>query len=109
MNKTATELIQEITQAALALMVVGGCVIATFVLILRGDPATQMPDWLTLALGAVVGFYFGARNSAPIIASLTNGPMTLVANASSRRIPGVGRRTDETAPEPITAEATTNG
>ena len=95
MSRTNTELIQEITQAALALLVVGGCVIATFVLIMRGEQASQMPDWLTLALGAVIGFYFGARNSAPIIASLTNGPMSLIANASGSRQQGVGRRTDE--------------
>lgn len=84
MGASVTDVIQEITQSLLALLVVGGCIALALVLILRGQPATDVPDWLTLALGAVAGFYFGARGASSTIATLTNGPMHLVASLSQR-------------------------
>lgn len=98
MGTTLGEAIQEITQAVLAIIVVGGSVGLVLVLVLRGQDANAVPDWLTLALGAVTGFYFGARASSAVVNTMTNGPLHLIASMQQR---APRRSTD---PEPVGPE-----
>lgn len=99
MSNNVTALIQEITQAVLAVLTLAGSVVVAILLIQHGGTG-DVPAWLALGVGAVLGFYFGARTAAPTITALTNGPMHLLA-AATQRSPN-GRSTDPPSIEPPT-------
>lgn len=58
MSDTVAELI---IQGALAAILLVGMLVVIVTELLRGQPV-NVPDALTLAVGAVVGFFFGARS-----------------------------------------------
>lgn len=96
MNRSASDLVQEITQAVLAVMTLAGALVVGVLLISRGSSTGDIPAWLALGVGAVLGFYFGARGQNSLVATMTNGPLHLLAAANQR---GPRRATDPTTPD----------
>jgi len=54
------DLLEVLTQGILALSLIVGAIILTLIQVMRGQ-SLLIPDWLTLAIGAVVGYFFGTR------------------------------------------------
>lgn len=59
-----SDLVYEITAAVIAILVVGGAVLITVINELNRTSALATPDWLQVAVGAVIGFYFARRSNA---------------------------------------------
>lgn len=103
MNGSAAEMVQEITQAVLAVLTVAGALAVAVLLISRGSGTGDIPAWLALGVGAVIGFYFGSRGQNSTIATMANGPLHLIA-AMNQRQP---RRAGDPIPTDTEQEATT--
>lgn len=97
MNRTATDIVQEVTQSLIALLVIGGSLAVLIMMIMRGQDANAEPNWLIGLAFGVAGFYFGARNNNATIATLTNGPLHLIAS--------MNQRAPRRATDPPTADA----
>jgi hypothetical protein len=65
--------IQEIASAGLAYILVGGAISYSLIALLLLHESNAAPDWLTLGVGAALGFYFGNRASTTATAQATNG------------------------------------
>ena len=73
MRTSYSELLEQLIQAIIAIIVIGGAIAIAIVLLLNGRDISNLPSWLTLALGAVLGFYFGQRGVGLGISKGTNG------------------------------------
>lgn len=54
----------EITAAVIAILVVGGAIVITILNQITRNSSIATPDWLQVAVGAVIGFYFARRSNA---------------------------------------------
>lgn len=55
-----------VAQAVVGILVIGGAIAYSLIELLRGENAVP-PDWLTLSVGAVIGYFF-ANNSQQVTA-----------------------------------------
>jgi hypothetical protein len=70
-NRSIT--IQEVASAGLAYLLVGGAIAYSLIALTIYHLQNVAPDWLTLGVGAALGFYFGNRASTTATAQATNG------------------------------------
>jgi len=98
MNSKANAVITELAQALLAILLVAGGVVIAIIEVARGGNALDLPGWLELGIGTVVGLYFGTKSANMTVTTMADGPMTTLANALQRN--GGSRSTDTPAAPP---------
>lgn len=59
-----TDLVMEITAALIATLVIGGAVVIAVINTYEHNNGVSTPDWLQVAVGTVIGFYFARRSNA---------------------------------------------
>jgi hypothetical protein len=65
--------VQEVASAGLAYLLVIGSLVYSIIALTQYHQSNAVPDWLTLGVGAALGFYFGNRASTTATAQATNG------------------------------------
>lgn len=73
MRTAYSERIEQVVQAVIAILVIGGGLAIAVVELLRGADINKLPGWLLILVGLVGGLYFGARNVKQGISAGTNG------------------------------------
>lgn len=69
-----------IAQIVIAVMIVGGTVaFSLFEVVVGRNP--MPPDWMTFAVGAVLGYYYAERQTQTTANVISNGITTAVSNA----------------------------
>lgn len=58
------DLVMEITAALIAVLVIGGAVVIAIINTYERGNGVTTPDWLQVAVGTVIGFYFARRSNA---------------------------------------------
>lgn len=96
MPSTTADTLQELVQGVLAIMVLAGALVYGIILVLRGGAGGDLPGWLGISVGTVMGWYFGARAGIPTMRAITDGPMQTLVGLAQR---GPRRATDPTPPE----------
>lgn len=77
--------LREVFQGAIALVIVGGAVGVTVLLIAQNRSLENIPAWLTLLLGAIAGTYFGQTGVATGVAKATNGMLDAARQMAETR------------------------
>lgn len=77
------EVLEQWIQAVVALSMILGTLALAFVLLIRGESLSAIPNWITLALGAVIAWYFGGRTFKLGVSSGTNGVLDAAAKVSA--------------------------
>jgi uncharacterized membrane protein AbrB (regulator of aidB expression) len=54
------DVLETLIQGILALALIAGAIVLTVIQVMRGQ-SIVIPDWLSLATGAVIGYFFGTR------------------------------------------------
>lgn len=92
-----SETLKDMAQWSLAMILVLAATVYTMIALFQGKATTGPPDWMTVAVGTAIGYYFGHRTTASAISQVTNGVTSMVANLErTRRSPS--RATD---PQPM--------
>lgn len=100
MNDSAPDTVQEVTQGIIAVTVVIGSLAVSIIGLVAQHNGGDIPVWLAVALGAVTGWYFGARQVTPTVRAMTNGPLHTIADLAQRH----GPRATDNVPTPTTEE-----
>jgi hypothetical protein len=74
--------LKEGAQWSLAFLLIGAGVAYALIALLRGTPQITVPDWLGLAIGTAMGYYFGQRTATAAVSSATNGMASVVQKLS---------------------------
>lgn len=87
--------IHGLVQGALAIIVVGSACAIAVTAVLRGQSVPDVPAWLTLAIGAILGFFFGqgtAQKFRQGVTTATNGMLDaaskIAAGAAAQQAAG---------------------
>ena len=65
--------VQEFITGLLSVIIIGGALVVTGLNVYEGKSLDNFPQWLTLAVGAVLGLHYGQRGVQLGVAKATNG------------------------------------
>jgi hypothetical protein len=93
--------LKELSQWSLAFLLVAAGVAYSLIALVRGQPVAGPPDWLSVAIGTAIGYYFGNRGNVNTMEGISNGVTSMLTKmASTTRAPS--RATDPGAQEQTT-------
>lgn len=105
MRSAYSERLEQLVQAVIAIIVIGGGLAIALIELLRGLDLDKLPGWLLILVGAVGGLYFGQRGVGLGIAKGTNG----VLDAARKITTDPGTLAVLNAPDHPTSEAAKEG
>jgi pantothenate kinase type III len=79
------ETLKELTQWSLAAILVGAGVAYSIIGLMKGHPSSDIPAWLSTAIGAAIGYYFGQRTQASTMSGISNGVTGMIRQLAERQ------------------------
>lgn len=78
------DIIDRIIAGSVALVALGGAIAIAILGLLRTGSVFSPPDWLTVLLGGVAGYYLNRSGVAQGAGVVTNGTLTTVTEVAKR-------------------------
>lgn len=91
--------VDRIIAGSIALLALGGAVAIAILGLVRAGTVASPPDWLTVLLGGVGGYYLNRSGVAQGAATVTNGTLTTVTQVA-QSVRGQSRSTDHPTAAP---------
>lgn len=76
---------KELAQWSLAAILVGAGVSYSLISLVQGEPTTDIPAWLSIAIGTAIGYYFGQRTQASTMSGISNGVTGMIRQLAERQ------------------------
>lgn len=89
--------VRELAQWSLAFLLVAAGIAYSMIALLTHAAVTGPPDWMSVAIGTAIGYYFGQKASQSTMHSLSNGVTSMMSQMAAPTR-SVARAGDPTQP-----------